>query len=76
MMSSDLFTTNYFFSFRKEAYDKQSFKHLFYSFLNTQENTLEALKPGCLGLHPGFVTSWLNDLGQHSLFSALLSLSV
>ena len=49
------------------------FIHLF---LNTQENTLEALKPGSLGLNPGFVTSWLNDLGQDSLFSALLSLSV
>ena len=30
--------------------------HFIHLFLNTQENTLEALKPGCLGLNPGFVT--------------------
>ena len=30
--------------------------HFIHLFLNTQENTLEALKPGCLGLNPGFVS--------------------
>ena len=29
--------------------------HFIHLFLNTQENTLEALKPGCLGLNPGFI---------------------